>query len=65
MAWTTTDRDRLKAAIASGTKKVKYADKEVEYHSVPDMLRALEMIEAELRPRTKRSLVSTGYYDGN
>lgn len=40
------DIEALKAAIHSGTKRVKYRDREVEYHSVEDMLRVLNMMTA-------------------
>lgn len=48
MAWTTTDRDNLKAAIARGEQSVSYTDRTVTYRSVGDMREALAMIEAEL-----------------
>lgn len=35
------DIETLKAAIYSGTKRVKYRDREVEYNSVDDMIRVL------------------------
>lgn len=38
MAWSQTDLDTLDAAIATGVRKVRYADREVEYQSIPDML---------------------------
>lgn len=38
----------LEAAIASGTRRVKYADKEVEYTSLTDMLRARELMRRAL-----------------
>jgi len=63
--FTSADVARLKAAIASGHRKVKYADKEVEYQSTGDMLRALEMAEKEAAPRARRKLTSVGYFDGN
>ena len=48
MAWTQTDIDRLKSAIASGTKTVSYADKTVTYQDLDSMLQALALIEAEV-----------------
>jgi hypothetical protein len=52
MAWTLTDLDRLKAAIASGTKRVEFGDGQTrsvkEYQSIDAMLRAKAEIEAEL-----------------
>jgi hypothetical protein len=40
------DIETLKAAIYSGTKRVKYRDREVEYNSVDDMLRVLGKMTA-------------------
>jgi hypothetical protein len=48
MAWTSADVDRLKAAIASGTRSVQYADKSVSYQSTEDMLKALQAMESEV-----------------
>jgi hypothetical protein len=41
MAWTQADVDTLKAAIASGVRRVRYTDREVEYQSTDEMLAAL------------------------
>lgn len=60
MAFTTTDRDNLKAAIARGVRKVKMGDEEVEYQSLSDMRAALRMIEAELGG-VKEGALSIGY----
>lgn len=48
MAFTLDQLATLEAAIASGTKKVKYADKEVEYNSIQDMLTLRDLIRKEL-----------------
>lgn len=49
MSWTTADLDKIKAAIATGVLKVRYADgKAVDYASIPDMLKAKAAIETEL-----------------
>lgn len=48
MAWTLDDLNKLKDAIATGAKRVKYADKEVEYNSFDDMVKAKNLIESEL-----------------
>lgn len=67
MAWTTTDRDALKAAIARGEQSVRYADREVTYRSIAEMLQALAKIEAEIdaaaattRPRQYYGVSSKG-----
>jgi hypothetical protein len=52
MAWTQTDIDRLKAAIALGTRKVEFGSGETrrvqEYQSIDAMLKALAVMEAEV-----------------
>lgn len=37
MAWTLTQLEALEAAIATGTTKVKYEDREVSYRSLAEM----------------------------
>jgi hypothetical protein len=48
MAWTQADVDTLKAAIASGVKRVRYTDREVEYQSTEDMRAALSAAQQEV-----------------
>jgi len=49
MAWTQSDADALKAAIASGTRDVTYSDgSRVVYRSLAEMRQTLAMIEAEV-----------------
>ena len=48
MAFTTEDLRTLEVAIASGHRSVKYADKEVTYHSLTQMRLAREQIRKEL-----------------
>jgi hypothetical protein len=48
MAWTQADVDRIKAAIASGTKTVAYADKTISYQDTRSMLEALQAMESEV-----------------
>jgi hypothetical protein len=48
MAWSQSDIDALKAAIATGTRSVSYSDRAVTYHSMDDMLKALQAMEAEV-----------------
>jgi methionine synthase I (cobalamin-dependent) len=47
-SWTAEDLAALNAAIASGAKKVKYSDREIEYQSLSDMLKARGIIRAAL-----------------
>lgn len=48
MAWTQTDIDALKTAIAKAERRVTYGDKTVEYRSLDEMLKALAVIQAEV-----------------
>lgn len=48
MAWTTEQLAAVEEAIASGATRVKYADREVSYASLDDLLR--------LRDRMRRAL---------
>ena len=48
MAFTLAQVQALEAAIAEGALRVKYADKEVEYHSLEEMLIALNKMKQEL-----------------
>lgn len=48
MAFTQQQYDALNTAIAQGAKKVKYADKEVEYNSLDEMLKLRRLMESEL-----------------
>jgi hypothetical protein len=51
MAFTQSDVDTLKEAIATGAKRVRYADgREVEYRTLNEMERALALISAEVAP---------------
>lgn len=48
MAWSQSDIDTLKAAIASGVLRVQYADREVTYQSTDAMLQALSAMQQEV-----------------
>jgi hypothetical protein len=56
MAYTQADLDALKAAIASGARKVIFGSgpdtRTVEYRSLNDMLATLALIAAEVSPAT-------------
>lgn len=51
MAWTQQDLQMIEDAIRQGAKRVKYGDKEVEYHSLDDMLRIRNEMLEELNPQ--------------
>jgi hypothetical protein len=48
MAFTLNQLAALEAAMGSGELKVKYDGKEVEYRSMSDLLKAREVVRAEL-----------------
>lgn len=48
MAYTSEQLSTLESAIAQGVTKVKYADKEVEYRSLDDMIRLRNLMRQEL-----------------
>lgn len=52
MAWSQADIDALKAAMAKGTKRVRYQAGEVEYQSVDDMRKLLADMERDVNPST-------------
>lgn len=53
MAFTLDQYNALTDAIAAGTTKVTYGDKTVEYRSLNDMLRTLDIMKAELFPSSE------------
>lgn len=48
MAWTQTEVDNLKKAIAQGVLTVDYGDKRVTYRSLAEMKEILSMMQAEV-----------------
>lgn len=48
MAYTLQQLEALDSAIVQGALRVKYADKEVEYRSLDDMIRLRNMMRQEL-----------------
>ena len=48
MSWTTTELDALRRAYASGTLRVSYEGKTVEYGSAADLLSRIRTIERAL-----------------
>jgi hypothetical protein len=61
--WTETELQALRRAYASGTLRVSYDGRSVEYGSAEDLLRRIRLIEGELaavsgRPKPRRSFAS-------
>ena len=48
MAFTQTQLDALEAAIASGTLEVRVGEKLVRYQTIPDMIRARDLLRDQL-----------------
>ena len=57
------DLKRIEAAIASGTLRVRYADREVWYQSTADLLKAREAMKRELG-KTHSIRISAAYDKG-
>ena len=63
MAWLQADLDALRKAYASGTLRVSYDGRSVEYGSEADLLRRIRTIEGEMavaegKPKPRRSLAT-------
>lgn len=55
MSWTQNDLATLERAVATGARKVRYADgREVTYHSLKEMLALLDVMKAALAGGTPR-----------
>lgn len=66
MAWTQDDADALRAAIASGARRVAYSDgSEIEYRTLAEMEAILSKMVASLSTtktvRAFRGTVNSGY----
>lgn len=48
MAWTTSDLEAIEESIKNGTSRVRYADREVTYRDLDELLKLRTLIQAEL-----------------
>ncbi|MDK4713001.1 hypothetical protein [Rhizobium sp. CNPSo 4039] len=65
MAWTQDDLDAINSAIATGAKRVRFQTHEVEYPSVDQLLRARDVIKAEIEGcNTSGGAILTEYEGG-
>lgn len=66
MAWTQAQLDALKDAIAQGALTVKYADKEVTYRSLNEMMRIKAVMENEINAGAARPsrIIKVGFSKG-
>jgi len=69
MAWTQSDIDTLKAAIATGAKKVTFGagpdKREVEYRSLAEMEETLRKMEVEVNPNSAAPSQTVAAYNPN
>jgi hypothetical protein len=61
MTWSQAELDALRKAYASGTLRVSYEGRSIEYGSAADLIRRIRTIESEMamadgRPKPRRSL---------
>jgi len=57
MAWTQDDIDAIKSAIASGELRIRTSDgRMIEYRSMAELQRALQMVENEVNPSSVPSV---------
>jgi hypothetical protein len=56
MAWTQSQIDAMKAAIANGKLSVRHGESMIVYRSVAEMKDALAMMEAEVNPPTTKKI---------
>jgi hypothetical protein len=61
MAWTQSELDALRRAYASGTLRVSYDGKTVEYGSEADLKRRIETIEGAMAAAQGRPRPVAGY----
>lgn len=54
MSYTQTQLEALQAALASGTLRVSYDGKTVEYRSVDELIRAIAVVEAGVNVASPR-----------
>lgn len=60
MAYTLDDINALKSAIATGARAVQYSDRRVEYRSLNDMQKTLDIMQAEVNGTTSTTKSAIG-----
>jgi hypothetical protein len=60
MTWSMTELDALKRAYASGTLRVSYDGKSVEYGSAADLLSRIRTIERDMEPAETKAYPVAG-----
>lgn len=64
MAWSQDDLDKLEAAIATGARRVRYKDGEIEYNSPEQMQSTRKLMRKELGLTTKRKRRAPSFSKG-
>lgn len=59
MSWTSTDLTAIETAIASGELRVKFSDREVQYRSIDELLRARDIIKSSIAGAAAPTVRST------
>ncbi len=62
MAYTTEQRETLKAAIAAGTLIVRHGETMLQYRTLDEMLATLALMDAELSPTTRPRRTVARFY---
>lgn len=57
MAATAADLAAIESALYKGEARVTFADRSVDYRSIEDLMKARDMIKAELYPRARQTLI--------
>lgn len=65
MAFTSADLDAINGAIAQGAKRVRFQTHEVEYQTIAEMLRARDVIKAELETPVANSGAMFARYESD
>ena len=61
MSWSQTELDALKSAFASGTLRVSYDGKSVEYGNADDLLKRIQTIENAIASSSGTPRPTAGY----
>ncbi|MEO3997191.1 hypothetical protein [Mesorhizobium sp. CAU 1732] len=65
MAWSQSDLDAIEKAIASGARRVRFQTHEVEYQSTREMLKARDVIRADIDVSTRPGVMLAEYSSGH
>lgn len=63
MAFTQAQLDAIERALVSGSRRVKFEDREVEYKSTTELIRIRDMIQRELGLTSDTGRTTRAQYD--